>query len=62
MPKCIKESKTIKGNITYIKLVRNDLEVILGYEILIETEEPPSIKLGECYITQSKGDTNGRLG
>ena len=44
----------LKGKITLIRRVRSEQEIPLGYEIAIETDEEPNLKLGECEITQSK--------
>ena len=42
----------MKGEITYIKKLVNDQEIILGYEVIIEFRCKPDLKLGECKIIQ----------
>jgi len=42
----------MKGKITVIKLVRNEQEVPLGYEIIVEFDDKPNLKLGDCEIKQ----------
>jgi len=36
--------------ITVIKEVRNEQEMFLGYEMIIESDEKPDLKLGECVV------------
>lgn len=43
----------MKGNITTIRRIIDEYEVIRGYEIIIETAEEPRLRLGECNINQN---------
>jgi hypothetical protein len=42
----------MKGRITQIRQVVNDMETIVAYQIVIETEDLPNIKLGDCEVKQ----------
>jgi len=44
----------MKPEITLIKKIVNENEQILGYEVVIEFKESPSLKLGSCEVTQNE--------
>lgn len=44
----------MKGKITRISLVRNEQELILGYECIIEFNEEPKLHLGHVEVKQNE--------
>ena len=42
----------MKGKIALIKEVMNEQEILLGYECVIEFEQKPDLKLGNCEVKQ----------
>lgn len=44
----------MKSKITLIKEVKDEHENILGYEMIIECDDQPNLRLGECEIKQNE--------
>ncbi len=40
--------------ITQIRTIFNDVDIIIGYSIVVDTDNCPNLKLGECKIIQKK--------
>lgn len=40
----------MKGEITLIKKIMDDMDNVRGYELIVETKEKPDLKLGEIKI------------
>lgn len=40
----------MKGLITLIRRIIDENEIVRGYEIIVETQDLPNLKLGECEI------------
>ena len=44
--------KTANGEVIEIRRLYNEVDLICGYIIAVETKELPDLKLGECRIIQ----------
>lgn len=42
----------MRGNITLIRRIIGDSEILLSYEIIVEVKELPDLRLGECELKQ----------
>lgn len=42
----------MKSQITCIRRIVDENELIRGYELVVETDEMPDLKLGDCEIKQ----------